>query len=161
MAHDLPTRRKIFDLEGEAQRNPDGRSRQDELAACLPGEAVELRLVPQTGAAGDAVLVSSARGEAIGELTAQYAALVAPLLRAGRPHRAKLHCLRGGVAGYPRYGARISIAWDNAAEHPHIPLDAEQLRFRRRRALDATSWRRRAAASLRRIADRAAAAIEA
>ena len=70
----------------------------------------------------------------IGRLTRHYAALLAPLLDARRPHRAKLHCLRGGLTGYPLYGARISIAWDGRPEHPHRLLDAEQMRYRARRA---------------------------
>jgi hypothetical protein len=134
MRKPLPTPRKIFDLEGEAQVNADGTSRQDELRRCIPGEPVQLRLVAGGAASPEEVVVLSARGVPIGRLTRQYAALLSPLLEAGRPHRAKLHCLRGGLAGYPLYGARISIAWDGRPEHPHRPLDEEQLRYRERSA---------------------------
>ena len=40
----LPTTKKIFDLEGEAQLNSDGISRQEELWRCVPGEPVHLEL---------------------------------------------------------------------------------------------------------------------
>lgn len=130
----LPTAKKIFDLEGEAQLNPDGISRQEELRRCVPGEPVHLQLDGRDTASPPEVVVLSARGVPIGRLTRHYAALLAPLLDSRRPHRAKLHCLRGGLAGYPLYGARISIAWDGRPEHPHRPLDEEQMRFRARRA---------------------------
>ena len=129
----LPTAKKIFDLEGEAQLNPDGVSRQEELWRCVPGEPVHLRLDGRDAASPPEVVVLSARGVPIGQLTRPYAALLAPLLESRRPHRAKLHCLRGGLAGYPLYGARVSIAWDDRPEHPHRPLDEEQMRYRARR----------------------------
>lgn len=134
MSNPLPTLRKIFDLEGEAQLNADGNSRQEELNRCLPGEPVHLKLERRDEAAPPELVVLSSRQVPIGRLTRQYAAMLAPLLDAGRPHRAKLHCLRGGLRGYPLYGARISIAWDGRPEHPHRPLDEEQLHFRARRA---------------------------
>lgn len=132
MDEPLPTPKKIFDLEGEAQVNADGRSRQDELRRCVPGEPVALRREPDDPADPNAIIVLSARGVPIGRLTRQYAALLAPFLDRGRSHRTKLHCLRGGLAGYPNYGARISIAWDGRPDHPHRPLDEDQLRYLRR-----------------------------
>lgn len=132
MPEPLPTPKKIFDLEGEAQANADGRSRQEELRRCSPGERVHLRRDPDDPVDENAITVLSARGVPIGRLTRAYAGLLAPPIDRGRPHRAKLHCLRGGLAGYPNYGARISIAWDERPDHPHRPLDEEQLRYRRR-----------------------------
>lgn len=129
----LPTPKKIFDLEGEAQLNPDGISRQEELWRCVPGEPVHLQLDGHDAASPPEIVVLSSRGVPIGRLTRHYAALLAPLLDSRRPHRAKLHCLRGGLPGYPLYGARISIAWDGRPEHPHRPLDEEQTRYRARR----------------------------
>ena len=161
MANALPTRRKVFDLEGEAQRNADGRSRQERLFLSLPGEPVLLRLEREPRSISDRVDVLSCRGVPIGRLTSQYAVLLAPLLRAGRPHRAKLHCLRGGIPGYPRYGARISIAWDGKPEHPHLALDDGQIRYRHRRVAALASWRRRAARRIRALAERAADLIDA
>ena len=133
MYEPLPTPKKIFDLEGEAQINADGRSRQEELRRCVPGESVELRREPDNQSDPNRITVLSARGVPIGSLTRQYAELLAPLLDRGRPHRAKLHCLRGGLPGYPNYGARISIAWDGRRELRHRPLDEEQERYRQRR----------------------------
>lgn len=132
MSEPLPTPKKIFDLEGEAQINADGRSRQEELRRCVPGESVELRREPDDPSDPNRITVLSARGVPIGGLTRQYAGLLAPLLDRGRPHRAKLHCLRGGLPGYPNYGARISIAWDGRRELRHRPLDEAQERYRRR-----------------------------
>jgi hypothetical protein len=129
----LPTPKKIFDLEGEAQLNSDGVSRQEELWRCVPGEPVHLQLDGRDAASPREVVVLSSRGVPIGRLTRLYAALLAPLLDSRRPHRVKLHCLRGGLPGYPLYGARISIAWDGRPEHPHRPLDEEQTRYRARR----------------------------
>ena len=133
MADPLPTSKKIFDLEGEGQVNADGRSRQQELRRCLPGEPVVLRRERGNQADSDVITILSARGVPIGRLTRQYAALLGPLLGQGRPHRAKLHCLRGGLGGYPNYGARISIAWDGRRELRHRPLDQEQERYRQPR----------------------------
>ena len=161
MLEPLPIRRKVFDLEGEAQRNPDGRSRQEELFVCVPGEDVKLRLEGRLGIGTERIAVLSCRDVPIGQLTEQYAGLLAPLLGAGRPYRARLHCLRGGVPGYPRYGARISIAWDGRPQHPHLPLDDAQIRYRLRRSAALASWRRRAAGRIRAIANRAADLIEA
>jgi hypothetical protein len=155
----LPTAKKIFDLEGEAQTNVDGVSRQEELLRCVPGEPVELRREPGNAFDPNTVNIISVRGVPIGRLTSQYAAMIAPLLDEGRMHRAKLHCLRGGLAGYPRYGARISIAWDGQQEHPHLPLDREQIRFRQRKLRARASWRRRVSARVERLVRHAAGAL--
>lgn len=126
-----PTRRKVLDVEGEAQVNADGINRQYELQHCEPGEAVTLRRDPRNPFDPNTILVISARGVPIGRLTSQYAAMLAPLLDRDRPYRARLHCLRGGVPDYPNYGARISVSWDGRPELRAIPLDEVQLRFRR------------------------------
>lgn len=140
MVDPLPTRRKVLDVEGEAQVNADGVNRQYELLRCEPGEAVTLRRDPRNPLDPNTVLVISARGVPIGRLTSQYAAMLAPLLDRDRPYRARLHCLRGGVPDYPNYGARISVAWDGAPQLSATKLDEEQLRFRRR-ALSRTPLR--------------------
>ena len=146
MEQPLPTRRKVLDLIGEAQVNADGVNRQEELARCEPGERVTLQQCRAPGLGPARITVLSARGVPIGQLTDQYAALLGPLLRKGRRHRAKLHCLRGGVAGYPNYGARISVAWDDRPDYPHLPLDEAQIRFRRARRQRVGRWRRRSGA---------------
>ena len=126
----LPTPRRIFDLEGEARLNADGSSRQDELLRCVPGECVTLRPAAEDGLEAGTIIVLSARGIPIGHLTRQYSGLLTPFLDGKRSYRAKLHCIRGGIPGYPRYGARISIAWDDRPDHPHRPLDPNQFRYR-------------------------------
>jgi len=147
-APSLPTRKKVFDLQGEAQTNPDGIVRQDELRACDPGEPVFLRPVPDAGRAGRTIEVLSARGIAIGSLRPEDAEALTPALLSGRPKRAKLHALRGGIPGYPLYGARISIAWDERPDHPHIVLDATQAHERRRRLQARAAPRRRATTAI-------------
>ena len=142
-APSLPTRKKVFDLQGEAQTNPDGIVRQDELRACEPGEPVFLRPVPDAGRVGRTIEVLSARGIAIGSLRPEDAASLTPALQSGRPNRAKLHALRGGIPGYPLYGARISIAWDGRPDHPHILLDSDQVHERQRRLRSKTEPRRK------------------
>lgn len=151
-------RKRIFDLEGEAQINADGRNRQVELLRCVPGEPVVLQR-QLDGCDQDKVTVLSARGVPIGELSSQYAQLLAPLLDAKRAYRAKLHCLRGGLPRYPRYGARISIVWDGSREHPHLQLDEQQIRYRQRKVRASESWRAGAAAKIRKMADSVADAI--
>jgi hypothetical protein len=131
MADPPPTRRKVLDVEGEAQVNPDGINRQYELLRCEPGEAVTLRRDPRNPFDTNTIQVVSARGVPIGRLTSQYAAMLAPLLDRDRPYRARLHCLRGGVPAFPNYGARISVAWDGRPQLSPIKLDDEQIRFRR------------------------------
>ncbi len=132
MEQPLPIRKKVLDLVGETQINAGGVNRQAELARCVPGESVTLQHQRVPGLGTGRVIVLSARGMPIGELTAQYAAMLGPLLAKGRRHRARLHCLRGGVDNYPKYGARISIAWDDRPELPHRSLDEAQLAFRNR-----------------------------
>ncbi len=142
MEQPLPTRRKILDLVGEAQINADGVNRQEELARCLPGETVTLQPGRTAGPGPARITVLSARNVPIGVLTDQYAAMLAPLLARGRRCSARLHCLRGGVAGYPNYGARISVVWDGRPEYPHLPLDEGQLAFRRNRRRRRLRWQR-------------------
>lgn len=129
----LPTTQKVFDVVGEGRTNDDGTSRQDELTACEPGEPVELVRQPNNAYDRNAIFVRSCRSVGIGFLTAEDAAVLTPALDAGRPYSAKLHALTGGLADYPSYGAKVSIAWDGRPEHPHRPLDANQLATRRGR----------------------------
>ena len=150
MEQPLPTRRKVLDLIGEAGVNRDGVNRQDELARCVPGESASLELERGPGEP-PRVTVLSARGVPIGRLTDQYAVMLAPLLAAGRRHRARLHCLRGGVEGFPNYGARISVAWDDRPDYPHLPLDEAQIRFRNARRRRVGRWRRRSGATRARL----------
>ena len=126
----LPTRKRILDLAGEGQSNPDGTSRQDELFRCTPGESVTLEREPENPYDANAVRVCSARGTCIGHLAREDAAAIAPALDEGRAHRAVVHELTGGLSGYKHHGARVSICWDNSPPIPHIDLDELQLRTR-------------------------------
>ena len=129
----LPTTQKVFDVVGEGRANDDGSNRQDELIACEPGEPVELVRQSNNEFDSNAIFVRSCRSIGIGFLTAEDAAALAPAIDAGRPFAAKLHALTGGIADYPSYGAKVSIAWDGRPEHPHRPLDANQIASRRGR----------------------------
>jgi hypothetical protein len=108
----LPTRKRYFDLVGEGHDNPDGSSREGELLQCEPGEEVTLRPEPDNAYDPIAVAVDTERGVCIGYLAREDAAQLSSALAEGRPHRATLHQLRGGVSDYPSYGARIEVAWD-------------------------------------------------
>ena len=146
-----PTLTKIFDLQYESQVNPDGTGRQDELLRCEPGEPVELLREPENSIDPNCIAVISRRGVQIGTLGRADAATLAPALDQGRSHRAKLHCLTGGLPDYPFYGARISIAWDDRPEHPHRPLDRYQRAERQRRLRSGMSLPERARHVLERL----------
>ncbi len=124
------TRRKIWDVVGESRVNPDGRRRQDILCDVEPGDAVELIREPDNAYDANAIAVRVG-GETVGYIGRDDAVELAPLLDARRPHRAIVHCIRGGVPDYPSYGCRISIAWDGERPHPVVELDDQQLRSRR------------------------------
>jgi hypothetical protein len=123
-------RRKIWDVVGESRTNPDGRRRQDILCDVEPGESAELVREVDNSHDANAVAVKI-RGEAVGYLARDEAAELAPLLDSGRPYQAIVHCIRGGVPGYPSYGCQVSIAWDGGQPHPFVELDDQQLRSRR------------------------------
>lgn len=125
-----PTRRKIFNVVGESRTNPDGRSRQDILCDVEPGEGVSLIRERENNYDPNAIQVVIG-GDVVGYLGHDDAAEIAPALDFGRAHSAIVHCIRGGVPGYPSYGCQVSIAWDDRPPHPHIDLDDQQLRSRR------------------------------
>ena len=151
----LTTRRKVFDLVGEAGINMDGVRRQDELLRSEPGERVELRRELDNEGDPNAILVMSARGVPIGHVDRAGAAILAPIVDSGRRYEARLHCLRGGLPAYPNYGARISIAWDGWRDLAPVQLDEAQRAERRRRlaALQA-GWVGRLADRLSQLGDR-------
>lgn len=124
------SRRKIWDVVGESRTNPDGGRRQDILCDVEPGDAVELIRELDNEYDANAVAVRVG-GETVGYIGRDEAIELAPLLDASRPHRAIIHCIRGGVPGYPSYGCQISIAWDGGPSHPFVELDDQQLRSRR------------------------------
>lgn len=125
----LPTRRKVFDVVGESAINADGRRRQDILCEVEPGDEVQLEREPHNPHDANAIAVK-VRGDAVGYIPREDAAVLAPLLDAGRQHVAIVHCIRGGVPGASHYGCQVSVAWDGAAPHPFKTLDDTQLRNR-------------------------------
>ena len=133
------TRRKVFDLVGEAAVNADGGKRQDELLLAQPGEPVRLRREPDDADDPNAILVLSERGVPIGYVEPKGAAILAPIIDSGRRFESRLHSLRGGLPRYPNYGARISVAWDGWRAIAPVPLDESQLAERRRRLAAAES----------------------
>lgn len=145
----LTTRRKVFDLVGEAAVNEDGASRQEELLLSEPGERVELRREPDNEDDPNAILVLSARGIPIGRVDRGGAAILAPIVDSGRRFDSRLHCLRGGLPAYPNYGARISVAWDGWRGLAPVALDEAQSAERRRRlAAREAGWAGRLAGRL-------------
>lgn len=124
------SRRKIWAVVGESRTNPDGRRRQDILCDVEPSAAVELIREVDNEYDANAVAVRVG-GATVGYISREDAVELAPLLDAGRSHRAIVHSIRGGVPGYPSYGCQISIAWDGGKPHPFVELDDQQLRSRR------------------------------
>jgi hypothetical protein len=122
-------KRQIFDVVGEAATNADGRKRQDILCAVEPGDAVVLGREPHNAYDSNAVVVT-VDGETVGYIARDDAAVLAPLLDAGRSHTAIVHCIRGGVPGASHYGCQVSIAWDSAKPRPFRPLDDVQRKTR-------------------------------
>lgn len=126
-----PTRKRIFDLEGEGQRNDDGTARQDELGMCAPGERVTLAREPANPCDADAIRVLSPRGIGIGYLGEQDAATIASALGRGERHEAHIHELTGGLPNYPSFGCRICITWAGQTPLAPKPVRPEQLLYRR------------------------------
>lgn len=124
-----PPKRKIFDVVGEAATNADGRRRQDILCEAEPGERVELAREPQNPYDSNAIAVTIG-GQTVGLIAREDAAVLAPLLDAGRSHAAIVHSIRGGVPGATHYGCQVSIVWDGAKPHPFRALDDVQRKSR-------------------------------
>jgi hypothetical protein len=124
-----PPKRKIFDVVGEAATNADGRKRQDILCDGEHGEPVALLREPQNPYDPNAIAVT-VDGDTVGYIARDDAAVLAPLLDAGRSHNAIVHSIRGGVPGAGHYGCEVSIAWDGAKPHPFRALDDVQRKSR-------------------------------
>lgn len=127
-----PTRKRIFDLKGEGQRNDDGTVRQDELGVCVPGERVTLAREPGNPYDAKAIRVLSPRGICIGSLSEQDAATIAPALDRGQRCEAHIHELTGGLPNYPSFGCRICITWAGQTLLAPKPVRPEQLLYGRR-----------------------------
>ena len=68
---------------GERSSDADGSSRQDELARCVPWEALELRREPGNPRDPRAIAVYSCRGVQLGYLSRENAEWIAPRLDRG------------------------------------------------------------------------------
>ena len=86
--------------------------RRFEIAACVPGEPVELVLEPDNPADANAIMIFSARGVQIGYVTAERAPLVGKHIRQGDEVLAVFQ----GVAGK---GAWIRVSLDGS--EPELP----------------------------------------
>jgi hypothetical protein len=129
-----PTRKRIFDLRGEAHENPDGSSRQAELKRCSPGEQVTLEREPENPHDPNATRVVSARGVCIGYLAAEDAAALASALDAGRPYTAAINELIGGIPDYPSFGSRVAVTWEGQQAPAPKPIRPEQSLYGAQRA---------------------------
>lgn len=128
-----PTRKKVFDIVGEARETKGGLSRQSILVAAEAGDPVSLRREANNPADANAVLVLIGEHD-IGYLAREDAALIAPALDNGLFHKAQLHQVTGGVAEAKHYGARIAIAWGDQNLPPCRPRDERQEVEREKRA---------------------------
>lgn len=128
-----PTRKKVFNIRGEAKQTKSGLERQDILLAAEVGESVTLVREPDNQFDTNAVLVVFANHD-IGYLSKEDAAVVAPALDNGLPHKAQLHQITGGVGDAKHYGARVSIAWFEQSLPAPLARDVAQEQERERRA---------------------------
>ena len=133
-------RQKIFGIVGEAGKTRSGELRQKVLLDCDPGDPIELRREPGNEHDPNAILVLW-RDEDIGYIQREAASVLAPEIDSGRPYRAQVHRVAGGVPDYPNYGIEISIAWDGKECIPCRPLDERQERSRRGKLAAATRTR--------------------
>ena len=120
-----PTRKKIFDLQGESFETKSGRSRQKVIQNVAPGDRVGLHREPDNAFDENAILVIW-QNEDIGYISRDDAKVLAPALDGGRVYAAQVHELVGGIPDYPSHGVRVSIAWDGLPLPPFRPLDDEQ-----------------------------------
>lgn len=122
----LPTRRTIFDLVGEAQKNDNGESRQIELRRSIPGSRVTLVRDLHNRHDTNAVQVFSDRGVCIGFLGRDDAAELNYALAMGRKHSAHIQELLGGMSDYPNIGCKIAVVWDDRPLPTAKPVGREQ-----------------------------------
>lgn len=93
--------------------NKRGPDRRFEIALCLPGEPVELRLEPKNPADPYAVAVYSCRGVQLGYITAERAPWISAQIRSGR------ECL-AVFQGMTERAGWLRLAFDG--EQPTLPV---------------------------------------
>lgn len=80
---------------GERYPNADGSSRQDELARCRPGEALQLLREPTNEHDPSAVAIFSCRGVQLGYLSADHAGWIGSKIDRGYDVRAVVERVKG------------------------------------------------------------------
>lgn len=119
-------RKKIYPLVGESQKNRDGTYRQAILQRAMPGEHIKLAREPDNEHDRNCVLAVNEEGCAIGSLSKEDAAIIAPLLDSGLKPTAFIHELTGGMRDYPNFGCVVSIVWEGRAKPEPKRLKGEQ-----------------------------------
>ena len=95
----------------------------------MPGDEVRLVREPDNPHGSSAILVTNSEGIGIGYVASEDSEVLAPILDGGRPTRAQVHELKGGLKDYPSLGCRICLAFDQEKMRSPKPLDGEQLHF--------------------------------
>ncbi len=98
-----------LNVVGESYRNPDGSSRQTEIARCRAGEAVILTREPDNRHDTNAVAVHSARGVQIGYVAAEHARWIGGKIDDGHRVLALIERIHGGTKGKPSRGVLIRL----------------------------------------------------
>lgn len=96
-------------LVGERYDNPNGTSRQDELAQCSIGEAVTLQREPDNPVDPGAVAVYSCRGVQLGYVGADRAAWIRGKIDRGYDIEASIEKLMGDGESEMPLGAVLSV----------------------------------------------------
>lgn len=109
----------LIGLAGESKVNPDGSSRQEELANCRIGEPVLLMREPDNRYDKNAVRVDSCRGVTIGYIP-RGEILFAGKMDAGIPVRAIINDITGGYGHKMHYGCIIRIR--TGGKNPDLPI---------------------------------------
>lgn len=99
-------------IVGADFENKRGPTRRFELALCLPGEPIELRLEPRNPADPRAVAVYSIRGVQLGYISAERCGRIGQLIREGREVTAVFQELTN-------YGGVLRVAFDG--DQPALP----------------------------------------
>jgi hypothetical protein len=96
----------LYDVTGEAQTNPDGTVRQDEIRRCGEGDDVSLVPEPDNPFDKNAVKVVSERGICVGYIARTEVKEIGRFIRDGRLRNANINRIFGGGPGQ-HYGVRV------------------------------------------------------
>lgn len=112
---------------GETFDNEDGSSRQEELARCAPGDAVDLVREPENPHDHMAVAIVTARGIRIGYLRRDRAVWIGSKIDRGYPVNAIIERIRG--AHLPGAPLGVVLRINMEGEEPELPLDPHRVRL--------------------------------